>query len=58
VFNYLCRSCPNLRKIDLSAVRLVGDTEVVHLGNCCPNLTQVELMGNRNLTIHSVRRSV
>lgn len=41
----LLKSCPNIKKLFLSAIRGLTDRDLEAIANLCPNLEQLDLLG-------------
>lgn len=41
----LLKSCPNLKKLFLAAIRGLTDRDLESIANLCPNLEQLDLLG-------------
>lgn len=52
----LAHNCRHLEKLFLTATRVIKDTDLISIGRFCPNLKQLDLLGNSYITSEGCSR--
>ncbi|XP_055935988.1 F-box/LRR-repeat protein 4-like isoform X1 [Argiope bruennichi] len=51
----IIEGCPKLRKLFLSAIRTLSNSELYSIAMHCPDIEQLDILGSREYTLHGVK---